>query len=82
MSIITSMRDMLVCFEDLEPVNNKSCVTTAPTVPPLPVIPDFTPNGMQKPHLVLPARLYYLKLTQSKVQTKNGQNYYLSHKFK
>lgn len=38
---------MLVCFENLEPENNNSCVTTAPRVPPLPVIPDMTPSDLQ-----------------------------------
>jgi hypothetical protein len=46
-SIIIPIRDMLVCFENFEPENNNSCVTTAPTVPPLPVIPDMTPNDLQ-----------------------------------
>lgn len=37
---------MLVCFENLDPENNSSWVRTAPTVPPLPVIPDTTPSDL------------------------------------
>lgn len=39
---------MLVWVENLEePENSSNCVITAPKVPPLPVIPDITPNDLQ-----------------------------------
>ena len=44
--IISPITEMLVCLENLEPENSSICVTTAPTVPPLPVIPDITPNDL------------------------------------
>lgn len=47
--IITPMSEIPVCIENfVEPENNKSCVTTAPTVPPLPVIPDITPIDLHQ----------------------------------
>jgi hypothetical protein len=70
MSIITPMREMLVCVENLEPVNNKSCVTTAPTVPPLPVIPDITPNDLQKQNHILS----YQALLPSQTNTVKSSN--------
>jgi hypothetical protein len=48
MIIMRPIREMLVCVENLEPENNNICVTTAPTVPPLPVIPAITPSDLQQ----------------------------------
>uniref|UniRef100_A0A2P2LJS4 High affinity nitrate transporter 2.5 n=1 Tax=Rhizophora mucronata TaxID=61149 RepID=A0A2P2LJS4_RHIMU len=44
--IINPISDMLVCLENLEPENSNSWVTTAPTVPPHPVIPAITPSDL------------------------------------
>lgn len=48
--IMIPIREMLVCFEYLEPENSNSCVITAPIVPPPPVIPEITPSDLKKPH--------------------------------
>lgn len=48
-SIIRPIDDMLFCVEMLlEPENSSSCVTTAPKVPPLPVMPDITPSDLHQ----------------------------------
>lgn len=51
-SIIRPIREMPLCVENLDPENNSSCVITAPIVPPLPVIPDITPNDLQLSHKI------------------------------
>lgn len=49
--IMTPIREIPVCVGHFwEPENSSSCVTTAPTVPPLPVIPDITPIDLPKNH--------------------------------
>ncbi|MFS8011382.1 hypothetical protein Hanom_Chr14g01308451 [Helianthus anomalus] len=47
--IITPMSEIPVWVENLvDPENSSNCVTTAPTVPPLPVIPDITPIDLHQ----------------------------------
>lgn len=46
--IITPIIDIPFCVEILFlPENSKNCVNTAPTVPPLPVMPEITPSDLK-----------------------------------
>ena len=44
--IITPIRVIPLSFENFDPLKKISWVTTAPTLPPPPVIPDITPNDL------------------------------------
>lgn len=49
--IISPINDILLSVEMLlDPENSRSCVPTAPKVPPAPVIPDITPSDLQILH--------------------------------